>query len=90
MIEGNWLDEATKQASLRKKRRSSASHGTVDLDKVEEIRDEQAMAFARVAAGHHDTDTDSTRLILDMLGILKQVRGEPDPDRYLAHCRRDR
>ncbi len=91
-----WEDDNVKQASLRKKRRSSASHGTVDLDRVETPTDEAAMDCAQTVAGYEPsagfvtTDADSTRLVLDMLGILKQVRGEPDPDRYLAHCFVDR
>ncbi len=85
-----WEDDNVKQASLRKKRRSSASHGTVDLEKVTPPSDELAHAAARIIAGQSDIDAAETRTILDMLGILKQVRGEPDPDRYLAHCFVDR
>ncbi len=85
-----WEDDNVKQASLRKKRRSSASHGTVDLDKVIPPSDELAHAAARIIAGQPDATVESTITVLDMLGILKQVRGEPDPDRYLAHCFVDR
>jgi hypothetical protein len=90
LVTYGWPDEETKQIAIRKKRRSSASHASVDLDRVETPTDAQAHAAARIIAGQPDIGPDETRTILDMLGILKQVRGEPDPDRYLAHCFVDR
>ena len=90
MIEGNWESEQDKALKIRKKRRSSASHASVDLDQVSTPTDAQAHAAARIIAGQPEATVESTTTILDMLGILKQVRGEPDPDRYLAHCFVDR
>lgn len=80
---GNWGGE--KAVKVRRKRRASASHTNVDLDKVEPIRDDQACACAEIVCGMADDSTEAN-MMLDMLGIRRQVRGEPDPDRYLAHC----
>lgn len=82
---GNWASDADKKASVKRRRRVSASHSSVDLDKVESIRDDQAMDCAKRVCGNA-TDLTEAETFLDMLGIRRQVRGEPDPDRYLAHC----
>lgn len=80
---GNWGGE--KAAKIRRKRRASASHGSIDLDVVASPTDDQAKSCAVIVCANV-TDAASARTALEMLGILRQVRGEPDPDRYLAHC----
>jgi hypothetical protein len=82
----NWGSAADKQKKISRKR--ARTDQSLDLDPIVPPTDEKARACAEtVCANALDAADAST--ILDQLGILRQVRGEPDPDRYLAHCFND-
>lgn len=83
---GNWDSEAAKVKSIKRRRRQT-DHD-LDFSPIVPPTDEKARACAVTVCGNA-LDAADASTILDQLGILRQVRGEPDPDRYLAHCFND-
>jgi hypothetical protein len=80
---GNWESKAAKIKSIKRRRRQTDND--LDYSPIIPPSDEKARTCAEIVCGNA-IDADDASTILDQLGILRQVRGEPDPDRYLAHC----
>jgi hypothetical protein len=80
---GNWESKAAKVKSIKRRRRQTDHE--LDFAPIIPPTDGQAFAVSRITCGA-SRDADEARMFLDQLGILRQVRGEPDPDRYLAQC----